>query len=270
MAPLMLRTLRVSKLGLASMALLTLGAGACGGAGAEETTVTSAITAENALTANALTANALTANALTANALTANALTANALTANALTANGLKDPLAREFLKYAVSCALDKGDDVTFRVDGVRYSFPGSLGLAPDWGKTGGSCDGTCQRWVSACMLARVDADGVKREISIRGAHPALLPTRGELRAYPVREATYFGNVFTKGQPRFLCLSPGQTSDERVCGDSLASCPMTVVGSCDDACAFEGLFGGFQLCSDAGKVRRGTTYAESVTVFLPR
>jgi hypothetical protein len=252
------------------MALLALGGGACGGTGEEETTVASALTADNALTANALTANALTANALTANALTANALTANALTANALTANGLKDPLAREFLKYAVSCALPDGADVTFRVDGVRYSYPGSLGLAPEWGRKNGSCDGSCQRWVSACMLARVDAAGVKREISIRGIHPALLPDRGELRSYPNREATYFGNLFVKGQPRFLCLSPDQSSNERVCGDSMTSCPMTVVGSCDDACIFEGAFGGFQLCSDAGRARRGTTYLESVTVFLPR
>jgi hypothetical protein len=255
MAPIMLRTPRVSKLGLASMALLALGGGACGGTGEEETTVASALTADNALTANALTANALTA---------------NALTANALTANGLKDPLAREFLKYAVSCALPDGADVTFRVDGVRYSYPGSLGLAPEWGRKNGSCDGSCQRWVSACMLARVDAAGVKREISIRGIHPALLPDRGELRSYPDREATYFGNLFIKGQPRFLCLSPDQSSNERVCGDSMTSCPMTVVGSCDDACIFEGVFGGFQLCSDAGRARRGTTYLESVTVFLPR
>src|SRR5262245_53479619 len=97
-----------------------------------------------ALVDNALTANALTANALTANALTANALTANALTANALTANGLRDPLAREFLKYVVSCALEDHDELTMRIDGHRYKFPGSLGLAPEWGRSHGSCDGEC------------------------------------------------------------------------------------------------------------------------------
>src|SRR5436190_14644271 len=75
----------------------------------------------NALTANALTANALTANALTANALTANALTANALTANALTANGLRDPLARQFMKYVVSCALDADQSVKVTVGRDTY-----------------------------------------------------------------------------------------------------------------------------------------------------
>ena len=106
-----LRSIRGFALGLAAFA--ALGTVGCGGEADDDAeTIQAAITVENALTANALTANALTANALTANALTANALTANALTANALTANGLRDPLAREFLKYVVSCALDEDDSV--------------------------------------------------------------------------------------------------------------------------------------------------------------
>jgi len=229
----------------------------------------SAALVDNALTANALTANALTANALTANALTANALTANALTANALTANGLRDPLAREFLKYVVSCALDDHDELAIRIDGRLYKFPGSLGLAPDWGDKHGSCDGECQRWVSACVLARVDFTGTKRTISIRGDNPALQPEANELRKFSDREATYYGNVFIRDQPRFLCLSPGMTSDERVCGPSLSSCPMTVEGSCDDACAHEGRYGAFADCSDRGRAGRGTVYHETITVFLP-
>ncbi|HVR63645.1 MAG TPA: hypothetical protein VMU50_17210 [Polyangia bacterium] len=229
--------------------------------------VKSAETTENALTANALTANALTANALTANALTANALTANALTANALTANGLRDPLARMFLKYAVGCALPADQTITVTVDGATYSFPGQLGLAPDWGDQHGSCDGECQRWVSACMLARVDAAGVEREISVRGDNKALHPAPGEIRDYSVREGAYFGNLFIKGQPRFLCVAPGNTQDTRVCGDSLANCPMTVVGSCDDACD-NGAFRSFADCQT--KTNGGVTYHESITVFLPK
>ncbi|HEX3697151.1 MAG TPA: hypothetical protein VH374_17380 [Polyangia bacterium] len=224
---------------------------------------------ENALTANALTANALTANALTANALTANALTANALTANALTANGLKDPLARMFLKYAVSCALPVDETVTITVDHQQYSYPGQLGLAPQWGERHGSCDGECQRWVSACMLARVDAAGVEREISVRGDIAALKPQPRELRDYPVREGAYFGNLFVDGQPRFLCVNPGSKEDQRVCGDSLKDCPMTVVGSCDDVCD-NGAFRSFADCQTAAHGHNAPTYHETVTVFLPQ
>ena len=251
---------------------LTFLLASCGGTGETElATERSAVTAENALTANALTANALTANALTANALTANALTANALTANALTANGLKDPLGRELLKYVVSCALPAGAAVSITVDGAKYQFPGSIGLAPEWGREHGSCDRECQHWVSACVLARVDAAGVERMISIRGDDWALRPGPRELFDYPHREATYYGNIFAENQPRYLCLSPGETSDERVCGPSLSSCPMTVTGSCDDVCGDRGAFGTFSDCRTPrrGDRGRGEIFAETVTVFLP-
>jgi hypothetical protein len=215
----------------------------------------------------------LTANALTANALTANALTANALTANALTANGLRDPMGRQLLKYVVSCALPADASVSITVDGQSYTFPGSLGLAPEWGERHGRCDLGCQRWVSACVLSRVDAEGVERMISIRGDAKALHPAPHELRDFPVREATYYGNLFIAGQPRYLCLSPGKTSDQRVCGPSLADCPMTVVGTCDDVCEDAGRFGAFEDCRTASLSARRSgnaeVFDESVTVFLP-
>src|SRR6266498_3227214 len=169
------RSVSTLALGLAMTA--TFGAVGCAGeTDADVEEIQSAITSDNALSANALSANALSANALSANALSANALSANALSANALTASALSDPLAREFLRYVVSCALDENDGFSMRIDGKKYDFPGGLGLAPEWGRSRGSCDGECQRWVSACMLARVDAAGVKRIISLRGDHPALKP----------------------------------------------------------------------------------------------
>jgi len=106
--------------------------------------------------------------------------------------------------------------------------------------------------------------------VSLRGMNGALRTSREEAGAYPVREATYYGNVFAKGQPLFACLSPGQTGDQRVCGDSLDDCPMDVVGSCASACVFEGQNGQFDFCSTSGKAFRPETYRESVTVFLPK
>ncbi len=265
-----------------SLFLVAAGAASCGGeapapsggplqiAAITENALTANALTANALTANALTANALTANALTANALTANALTANALTANALTANGLQNPLTIEFLKYVASCALTPKQSLDLTVGDHTIHLPGSLGLAPQWGMPKGSCDKSCQRWVSGCVLARVDAAGVEREISIRGLHPALVPSRSEMTMYTQREATYFGNVFAPGQPKFLCLPPGASSDQRVCGDSMTDCPMTMVGSCGRACLFQGPFGEYDLCSDNGRAASGDSYFESVTVFLPK
>jgi hypothetical protein len=259
---------RTSSIRVLGFGLVATWASACGGPAVQSTT--SSALAANALAANALAANALAANALAAHALAANALAANALAANALTSSALHDPLARQFLKYVVSCALPADKTVTINVDGQTYSYPGLLGMEPQWGERGGSCDESCQRWVTGCVLARVDYLGVERLISLRGANPALRTTRDEANAYPVREATYFGNVFKKDQPLFACLSPGQKEDERVCGDSLDNCPMDVVGSCARACVFEGAFGGFQLCSSSGKALHPETYLESVTVFLPK
>src|ERR1700690_4640657 len=73
----------------------------------------------NGLTANGLIANGLIANGLIANGLVANGLTANGLVANGLVANGinaaaLSDPLTQKFLKYVVSCALDRQPSLSF------------------------------------------------------------------------------------------------------------------------------------------------------------
>src|SRR6478609_9746702 len=100
------------------LGLVTLWATACGGEPAVEEVGSNALSA-NALSANALSANALSANALSANALSANALSANALSANALTSTALKDPLARQFLKYVVSCALPADQVVNMSIEGT-------------------------------------------------------------------------------------------------------------------------------------------------------
>ena len=240
-----------------SLLLVAAGTGACGGEAPAPNIGPVAVAA-------------VTDNSLIANSLIANSLIANSLIANALTKDGVADPSTMEFMKYLVSCALGPKQSLDLTLGGQAYHFPGGLGLAPQWGMSGGSCDGSCQRWVSACLLARVDAAGVEREISVRGLHPALIPGRTELATYTDREATYFGNVFVPGQPRFLCLPPGATSDQRVCGDSMSECPMTVVGSCAKDCLFQGPFGDYDICSDSGKMLSGNTYFESITVFLPK
>ncbi|MEP7124883.1 MAG: hypothetical protein ABJE95_28400 [Byssovorax sp.] len=230
----------------------------------------------NALTNNALTNNALTNNALTNNALTNNALTNNALTNNALTNNALTDPNAREVLKYIASCALPATSTLNLTIAGVDYSFPGSLGLAPTWEQSGGTCNTTCQEWVSACVLARLDYLGQHVDISLRGHTPALAASASEKSAYPVAEGAYFGNIFLATPVRYACIAPGQTGLTRVCGPSTVGCAVEVLGSCATECdKADKANGFFPNCSNentaaaqgnAGfQVRK---YAASATVFL--
>jgi hypothetical protein len=241
---------RNTDLGILGLALMGVAAVGCGGQEPDVEVQTAAIE--------------------TSNALTANALTANALTANALTANGLKDPLGRQLLKYVVSCALDDKDSITMSIDGKSYTFPGGLGLAEEWGKKGGKCDGECQRWVSACVLSRVDFLGVEEIISVRGANPALKTDWREFFQYPNAEGTYFGNIFAPGMPMYGCVAPGKDEIPRVCGPSIDNCPMKIVGSCEKVCGSRTFSGAFVDCSSSGNARKPEIFHESISVFLTR
>jgi hypothetical protein len=248
-----------------SIALTGLGCGAPPVEGLAET--------EGAvLTENGLAANGLAANGLAANGLAANGLAANGLAANGLAANGLADPAAHKFMEYVVSCALPADRSVTFVQAGVSYSFAGGIGVAPEWETK--TCDGSCQRWVSACVLARLNKLGVHRQISIRGANDALGMTPHEMQDFPVREATYYGNLFQPDQPRYACLARGVTQDLRVCGDSLVGCAVTFPGDCENVCQRPGRFGTFVDCASHELSPRDNSrrddgiYAETITVFL--
>ena len=172
----------------------------------------------DALTTNALTANRLTTNALNANTLTTNALNANLLAANALTANPkaselliakplntetlkdpylnlqLHDPGGRQLLEYIVRCALKPTEKVqlTDKITGQTTEFQGNIGLYPSWSST--RCGRECQELISACLLAHVNAFGVKAEISLSG--PGRERTISERDIFPIREAAFYGNLF--------------------------------------------------------------------------
>lgn len=219
----------------------------------------------NALTLNALTLNALTLNALTLNALTLNGLTSDALNSNADILSALQDPNAQELLKYVVSCALPEGALVST----PSGDYEGSLGLAPEWGESNGHCDKSCQEWVSACVISRVDALGQEVEISIRGQNNALTSSPSELAQYTHREGSYYGSIFSQPQRLYVCLPPGATSDPRVCGSSsMETCGITYTGSCADVCEKPTEDGAYRNCRAPGANDKNQTYHGSITVYL--
>lgn len=83
-------------------------------------------------------------------------------------------------------------------MDGQSFTFPGSMGLAPDW-QTRGLSEAE-QELVTACILSRTNAFGVSLEISLRESRPESPPTlsasAGEELVFPYFEAAFFGNIF--------------------------------------------------------------------------
>ena len=214
--------------------------------------------------------NGITFNGITFNGITFNGITFNGITFNGMSPGGLADPATNKVVEYLVGCALPQGDQVSYDINGQTYTFAGKLGLAPEWRDA--ACGTSCQRWVSACMMARVNSEGQAQTVSLRGAHVGLTVEPRELQDFPMREATYYGNIFALQPAVYACLSPGQTKIKRVCGDSLENCPLPVVGSCDDVCQGTGRFNSFRNCSPqtyAQGAPPASLFSEAITVFLP-
>lgn len=206
-------TLRIGVILNAILASIT---GASSGCGADEAV---GFSAEAALSPNALSPNALSPNALSPNALRPDALNPNALDPAALSPAALRsirDPgeagdLARQLLRYTVGCAFTPGQTFGFTwtdPGGTVHTelYAGLLGLAPAWATQ--PLDLAGQRWVTACLAARVNALGVSVMLSSRGSHAALGSTAAERLTFMTREAVFFGNVFA-GTPRIdACYDP--------------------------------------------------------------
>jgi hypothetical protein len=220
----------------------------------------------NGLSWNGLTGNGLTSTGGVMAALIATGLTTKDVARTDAIADILAtDAQAQMLFSYIVSCALPAGQSVT--VGGT--AFQGATGVAPAWGADAASCDGTCQQWVSACVISRVNYLGVHVELSQRGKIAALALTPGEATAYPDREATYFGNVFTSPQKLYACRAAGddQTLIGRPCGDGadVSGCVISVLSaSCQAACSVldpaTGYFGSCTTPHDG-------TFIPAVTVY---
>ena len=253
--------------------LLVVSAGGCQGERTEEPAASSgALVGSNGLFANGLFANGLFANGLFANGLFANGLALDASgTMAATAADAVRDPAVRPLFSYIVSCALPEGQALSLTVDGQPLTFPGSVGVAPEW--LTGTCDDSCQRWVTSCVIARVNHLGEHVEISMRGVSRALAVGPREVQQFNVREAAYFGNFFKPVPEVHACLPDGARGIARVCGPSLEGCPIEVVGRCEDVCAGTGAWSSFRDCAAVPVARPGSrdvrdVFPQTITVFL--
>jgi len=163
----------------------------------------------NRLAQNKLASNRLAQNKLASNKLASNALSATRLEAIAETAEMLSTADGREVYSYIVSCALSEGTTIEAVVPGApdtgpldsytcqseHCTFQGGLGLAQHW--IDRRLDPKGQRWVSACLFARVNLHDTAEAISLRGLAPELTVSQDELELYNAEEGAFFGNLFT-------------------------------------------------------------------------
>jgi hypothetical protein len=181
-------------------------------------------------------------------------------------------PLGRQFLRYAVSCALSAGQAA--RVPSTSTSeaeevLEGAMGLAPEWASRG--LLPREERLISACLLARTNFFGVPVQLSLRrsDALPGspLDADLEERNRYSRLEARFFGNLFAPGQPAYFCRGDDLSDRSRWLRSLRRVC--AVAGD-----AFTGLsacgFVDVGVCASSSLRQGGVDYADSaIDVFLP-
>ncbi len=163
---------------------------------------------------------------------------------------------ARHQLKYLVNCALPDSVVLVSVQGHERFTFPGHLGLAPEWLKA--PLTPLQERWVSACMLALTNYAGKHVEVSLHaksGAAPFLAQTKEETRAYSLSEGGFFGNLFSPHPVAYACSGTRTKLEaqdpvfrDRLCtkasGDTtrdrkpLTVCQFILTGPCSDPASF--------------------------------
>jgi hypothetical protein len=103
----------------------------------------------------------------------------------------------REVLRNAVECALTPAQSVRDPVTGETYT--GWWGLAPSW--LGSVLNTEGRRYVTACMVQRLNFTGTTVPILLEGPHPAIAQTATFGPEYPIAESTVFGDLFSSTNP---------------------------------------------------------------------
>ena len=203
------------------------------------------------------------------------ALTTAVLNASNAAAMG-PNQTARKVLAFAVACALNSTQTITYTVGGVSYTESGMLGLAPGWKTAAMSASEAA--WVSACMYSHVNEVTHLVWLSLRGSQAALSTTSQELSEYQVDEGAFWGNVFVNlgSVHGYSCLGVDQAVSESygelpyrncaqwdgVSGSNASPCGMSYSGLCRTACTTASA--PYAGCSFQG----GAAAASVVTIFL--
>ena len=243
------------------------------------------------LAANKLAANKLAANKLAANKLAANKLAANKLSDDRFSLNGegvaelLATDEGREVLGFIVSCAMPGETTLVAEAPGGgTYEFFGEIGLAKGWLNKPLKKAG--RRWVSACLLARVNNANIPNPISLRGPHRALEASPEETAGWTLEEGAFYGDYFTGDEPAVTIACRGEDQAaaetggliERDCAEpdpgdpTHTQCGFTYAGDCGDfaparACKTFAGAGFYKSCHPQPIGTPSSTFRQVITVF---
>lgn len=105
--------------------------------------------------------------------------------------------VVKELIECTLSSTQVIHDDVT------GYDFYGWWGLHPDWLTTpiSGIANEDAQRWITGCMLGRLNVYGVEVPILLEGDTPAIQTNTVWDPAFPYDESTVSGNMFSSTKP---------------------------------------------------------------------
>jgi hypothetical protein len=302
---------------------------------------------QNGLFQNGLFQNGLFQNGLFQNGLFQNGLWQGGFFSNSAWAKGLtgdaaflgntlrSSPYARQLLQYIYACAMPPTTyDASLDPNGGTLScsstqacdfgyecnssnvcvvpLRGNIGVGinadeTSWGASG-KCDETCQRWVSACVLARTNAYGVHVEISMRAPADAPQAIKDALAVsdlerngdasnvpYNLREGAYYGNIFAMAPlnpppsptysgpvlgpivsaPSFnACAGPGSNIPEitkRFCSSQGDQVIINVAGTCLATTTAAGVCAGEDTDPTSptyGAIQDCGGYSQVITVYL--
>jgi len=270
-----------------------------------------AVVTHNRLATNRLATNRLATNRLATNRLATNKLPGGLLTADSAAQALLGTADGRDVYSYIVSCALPAGTDIQATIPGAPDTdpnspdtsyvctngvcvFSGSIGLAPRWADRKLSRSG--QGWVTACLLARVNAHDTVEPISMRGSHPALAVTASEVTDFPLQEGAFYGNLFASDTDLLdwnACRGQDQAAGEfgglvdRDCAEpdlvdpTHTQCGFVYAGDCADytpafptpyACkrfdGTAGFYGGCHAVAGIKKWPHAKTYRQVITTYV--
>ncbi|WNG44899.1 hypothetical protein F0U60_12950 [Archangium minus] len=161
----------------------------------------------------------------------------------------------RHVLRSAVQCALTREQSVRDPVTGEFYT--GWWGLAPSW--AGNVLDTSGRRYVTACLVQRLNYYGSSVPILLEGPHSAVARNKDYDSQFPLEESTVFGDLFSSTTPLlgilpafnvYVCwetLLPQSCGllglpllfEKRICDDAIL-CGLVPLGPCALTCMRNG------------------------------